>query len=180
MKKKVIGIVGTIGAGKDTVGDYIAKKLGIPSFQISSPLKAILLEREQELTRENLVRIGNELASEKGEGYLAEYIIEHAPNRLIITGIRQLGQISYLRSSSDLILISVDATPEIRFDRVKNNSKVIEAKNLAEFIEHEKAENSAPNIQRLFECMKHAEYQIRNEGSIDDLYSQLDCMLQKF
>lgn len=172
--KKVIGIIGPVGAGKDTAGDYIAERLGIPSYQISSPLKAILAERGLKLTRENLVALGTEIASQKGEAYLAEYIIDRAPESLIITGIRQLGQITYLRAHTDLTLIAIDASPQIRYDRVKNSHTVIEAEDLDMFINHELQENSAPNVQRLFECMALADHRITNEGSIEDLHTSLD------
>jgi dephospho-CoA kinase len=175
MLKEVIGIIGTIGAGKDTAGDYIADKLNIPIFQISSPLKSICLETGIEPSRENLIELGTKLAVEHGDGYLAEYIIEHMDEeRAVITGMRQLGQIDTLKSLSKLTLISIEATPTIRFERARNNGKVGEASNLEEFITRERAENSAPNAQRLFECMKLADYHITNESSLEDLYSKLD------
>lgn len=114
MTKEVIGIIGTIGAGKDTAGDYIACKLDIPRYQISVPLKEICAKRGMELTRENLVALGTELAAEKGEAYLAEYIVSHAEsNKLIITGMRQLAQIAFLRSTVDLTLIAIDAAAKL-------------------------------------------------------------------
>lgn len=180
MTKQVIGIIGTIGAGKDTAGDYIAKKLNIPSFQISSPLKQILLAAGEELTRENLIALGTRLAEEKGEGYLAEYIVANAPNSMIITGMRQLDQIDFLKSSTHLTLVSIDANPELRFQRVQTNSKVGEANTLEEFIAREIAENSPPNVQRLFECMQHADHHIVNEGSLDEFYTQLNHIIEKF
>lgn len=174
MTKEVIGIIGTIGAGKDKAGDYIATKLNIPSFQISSPLKQICEETDIEPTRDNLITLGTKLAVGHGDGYLAEYILEHMPERAVITGMRQLGQIAVLESSSNLTLISLDADSGIRFERAKNNGKLGEAKTLEEFIAREKAENSAPNAQRLFDCMELADYHLLNEGSLNELYAQLD------
>lgn len=176
MTKQIIGIIGTIGAGKDTAGDYIAKKLHIPSFQISSPLKQICADTNIEPTRDNLIALGTKLAKEHGDGYLAEYILERMPERAIITGIRQLGQIAALESLSNLVLISIDADASVRFQRVKSNNKLGEATTLSEFIAREKAENSAPNAQRLFECMDRADYHIVNEGSFEELYAQLDAI----
>lgn len=177
MNKEVIGIIGTIGSGKDAAGDYISGKLDIPSFQISSPLKKICVETGIEPTRENLIALGTKLAYEHGDGYLAEYIIQHMPDRAIITGMRQLGQVAVLKSLSRLTLISIDANPSILFERVKNNNKLGEANTIDEFICREKAENSTPNAQRLFECMKLADYHLLNEGSLEDLYAKLDKIL---
>lgn len=177
MNKEVIGIIGTIGAGKDTAGDYISGKLDIPSFQISSPLKKICAETGIEPIRENLIALGTKLADEHGDGYLAEYIIQHMPDRAIITGMRQLGQIAVLKSLSKLTLMSIDANSSMRFERVKNNNKLGEASTIDEFIYREKAENSAPNAQRLFECMELADYHLINEGNFEDLYAKLDKIL---
>lgn len=179
MPKRAIGIIGTISAGKDTAGDYMAQKLGIPIFQISSPLKEICLEEGIEPTRENLIALGTRLASEHGDGYLAEYIISHAPDSMIITGMRQLGQIAVLKASTKLTLIAIDAKPDLRFERAKSNGKIGEAATLEEFVSREMAENSAPNAQRLFECMKLADYHITNEGSLSDLRAQLDALTEK-
>ena len=177
MSKEVIGIIGTIGAGKDMAGDYLSDKLHIPSFQISSPLKQICTESGIDPTRENLIKLGTALASEHGDGYLAKYILEHMPGKAVITGMRQLGQVAVLKSFSKLTLISIDADPAIRFKRVKDSDKQGEANTLDEFIARELAENSAPNAQRLFACMNLADYHLTNEGSLEDLYAQLDGLL---
>jgi dephospho-CoA kinase len=176
MTKEVIGIVGTIAVGKDTAGDHISDTLHIPSFQISFPLKEICIETGVEPTRDNLIALGTQLAVEHGDGYLAEYILERVPNRAIITGMRQLGQIAVLESHSSLTLLSIDADPSIRFERAKRNNKLGEAKILEEFVAREIAENSAPNAQRLFEVMNLAQYHLSNEGTIEELYSQLDSI----
>lgn len=177
MPKEVIGIVGPISAGKDEAGNYIARKLNIPSFQISSPLKKICMDSGIEPTRDNLIALGTKLAGEHGDGYLAEYILEHMPEKAVITGIRQLGQIDVLRSESRLILISIEADPTIRFERVRRDNKLGEATTLEEFIMKERMENSPPNAQRLFECMELADYHIMNEGSLDELYAQIDKII---
>ncbi len=177
MSKEVIGIVGTIGAGKDIAGDYFANKLGIPSFQISFPLKEICKKTGIEPSRENLIALGTKLAATHGDRYLAYYILEHAPERAVITGMRQLGQIEALKSVSKLKLIAVDATPEIRFNRTLNNGKLGEAPTLKEFIAREIAENSPPNTQRLFECMKLADHHLINNGTFDEFYKELDKVI---
>lgn len=176
MTKEVIGIVGTIAAGKDTAGDHIANVLNIPSFQISSPLKEICTETGVEPTRDTLIALGTQLAAEHGDGYLAEYILERMPERAVITGMRQLGQIAVLEANSNLTLLSIDADSSIRFERAKRNDKLGEAKTLKEFVARELAENSAPNAQRLFEVMNLSEFRLSNEASIEDLYAQLDSI----
>lgn len=179
MSKEVIGIVGTIAAGKDTAGNHIADVFNIPSFEISSALKNICAENGVIPSRDNLIALGTQLAADHGDGYLVEYILERMPERAVITGMRQLGQIALLESSSRLTLLSIDADPSIRFERAKRNGKLGEAKSIEEFVAREIAENSAPNAQRLFEVMELAKFHLSNEDSIEDLYTQLDLTFAK-
>lgn len=176
MTKEVIGIVGTIAAGKDTAGDHISDVLHIPTFQISSPLKQICIEMGVEPTRDRLIALGTQMAEKHGDAYLAEYILGRMPDRAVITGMRQIGQIALLKEYSDLKIVSLDADSLIRFERAKKNNKLGEATTPEEFVANELAENSEPNAQRLFEVMDLADYQLMNEGTIAELYTQIDSI----
>jgi dephospho-CoA kinase len=177
--KNIIGVIGTIGSGKDVVAEYISEKLKIPHYQISSPIKEIALSRGYTIDRPTLIRLGTELAKEKGEDYLAVFLLNKIETTGIISGMRQLKQIDYLKNNSNLTLLSVDSHPKVRFDRAKSRGKLGEAITLEEFIQLEKEENSAPNVQRLFECMAHADYKIDNDSTLEDLYQQVDTILSK-
>lgn len=178
--KKIIGIIGPVGSGKDTVAEYISNKLGINSFQISQPLKDIAKEKNMEPTRENLIKIGSDLVKEKGPEYLAELCLKKISGDIgMITGVRVLEIIEYLRKNTDFILLSIDANPNLRFNRSTERGKSGEARTLEEFVENENRENSSPNVQRLFECMKLADYSIQNEDSLEDLFREVDEFLKK-
>jgi dephospho-CoA kinase len=174
--KKVIGIIGTIASGKDAAADYLTEKFHLPVFQISQPLKDVCAERGIEPTRQNLIGLGTTLSKEMGEDFLAQLLLKKIEHEGIITGMRQLAQIAYLKKHAALTLIGIDAEPSIRFDRVKKRNKQGEATNLEEFIQQESQENSAPNVQRLFECLQLANYHIDNNGSLEELYQQLDAI----
>ena len=176
--KRTIGIIGPIRAGKDTAGSYISKALGIPVYAISAPLYEICKERGLEPIRETLIDLGTEMAAKEGDDFLAKRLLAQAPDAFIVTGIRQLGQIELLRNKSDFTLISIDANPAIRFERSQTTKKLGEADTLEEFIKRELAENSPPRAQRLFECMKRADYSLRNDGTIEELKQQLDTLLE--
>ena len=179
--KTIIGIIGTIGSGKDTVAEYISNKLSIPTFQISQPLKDIAKEREIEPTRENLIKIGSDLVKEKGAGFLAELCIQKLQNEKgIVTGIRVLEVVDYFRKNSNLILLAIEAEPEIRFQRIVDRNKFGEAENFEEFIENERKENSPPNAQRLFECLKLADYSIDNNENQEKLFIKVDEFLKHY
>jgi len=177
VRKTVIGIIGPIGSGKDTAAEYVAEKLHVSYFQISAPLKDIVRERGLEPTRENLVTLGRATAREFGAEYLAKILLSKIKDVGVISGMRQLAQIDYLRNNARLILVAVDAEPRIRFQRSKGRGKLGEATTLKSFVEKERAENSAPHVQRLFECMKLADELVANDLDVRSFYRKLDEML---
>ena len=177
--KKIIGFVGPICSGKDTAGDYASIKLQIPHYQISEPLIEEARKREIPLTRKAITSFGTALAKERGGDYLARVLLGRIEQEGVISGMRQLEQISYLRSNSVLTLISVDCPKKLRFERAIARKKIAEALTPAEFIRDEIEENSGENIQGVFECMRLAEYQITNDSGLDNLYEQVDKILRE-
>jgi dephospho-CoA kinase len=90
--------------------------------------------------------------------------------------MRVPAQIDYLRKF-DFILISIDADPKIRFGRAKSRGKHLEADTYQEFVELEEKENSGDFTQRVFEVMDMADYHIKNDGSLQELYKKLDDII---
>ena len=176
--KKIIGFIGPICSGKDTAGDYVSNLLNIKHLQISSPLIEEAKEMKIPLTRKDITKFGTALAKVKGEDYLARILLEKIEKIGVISGMRQLKQIHYLRDNSDLLLISVDCPVEIRFKRAKDRNKIVEAIKLQDFIKDELEENSGENIQRVFECMKLADYKIKNDSNLESLHEQINNILR--
>lgn len=178
--KIIIGVIGTNASGKDTVAEYIAKKINFPVYGISQPLKEIAVEKGIPLTRTNLIELGTELSREYGEGYLATLILQRAKDEAIITGMRELKQLEIFKANANrFVLISVDAKPELRFARSKIRHEISEGEDLEEFIKIEKQENSGYHTQRLFECMKLADFKLQNDGDLANLYQQVDNVLRQ-
>jgi dephospho-CoA kinase len=178
--KTVIGVIGPVGSGKDTVAEYISGKLNAPHFQISNPLKEIAQKRGLELSRNNLVELGTQIAKEYGADYLAKVLVDKIENTGVISGMRQMMQIEYLQKHSLLFLISVDADPAIRFTRSKERGKLGEAATIEEFVKNELDENSGHHVQRLFECMQQANFHLKNDGDLNSLYRQLDTIVNPY
>ena len=177
--KRIIGFVGPICSGKDTAGDYVAEKIGIYHYQISKPLIEEAKARRVTLSRKEITEFGTQLAREKGEHYLAEILLERVEKTGTITGMRQLEQVAYLRNNSQFTLVSVDCPVEIRFQRAKDRRKIVEALTLQEFVHDEHEENSGKNVQRVFECMKLADYHVSNDSNLSSFYLQIDYILRK-
>jgi len=63
---KVIGLTGTIGAGKKTVKEIIQKKLTCYTVTLSDIIKAEIERRKGTLDRSTLQNMGNELRKRYG------------------------------------------------------------------------------------------------------------------
>ncbi len=177
--KTVIGIIGTIASGKDYAARYLGRKLQAPVYEISGALKELAREGKVDLTRESLVEFGTKVAEDFGDDYLVKVLLRKITRVGIISGMRQLGQIRYLKRYARLILVAVDAKPDVRFDRAQARGRLGEAKTVEEMIRNEERENSGSHIQRLFECMKLADYRIENNTTLRALEAKLDKIAQK-
>ncbi|NUJ97963.1 AAA family ATPase [Candidatus Gracilibacteria bacterium] len=176
--KKVIGIIGKLCAGKDSVGEYISKKYALPLYSISGKVKS--LGEKDHISREGLINFSRSLSEKFGDGYIAEKIIEDAKeNTIIIVGMRQKGQIKYLKENTQFLLIAIEASDEIRFLRMQKRNRPGEPESLEEFIRIEKEEDGK-SVQKISACIKQADICLKNEGEIEDLYKKIDTIVKEF
>ena len=172
--KKVLWIIWTLAAGKDTFAKMISEELQLPLYQISGTLKMIAQERGINPDREYLIRLGRELANKYWDDYLARYLVENAPEEVfIIVWMRQLGQIKYLRENTDFTLVWVEAAQNIRFQRLLERGKFWDPSEWEEFQRIESMEDSSDNAQKIGECLMLVDYMYENNGSLEELKKQI-------
>jgi dephospho-CoA kinase len=179
----IIGITGTLGAGKGTVVEYLKQK-GFAHFSVRDFLSAELNSQGLPITRDNLIKVGNQLRSDHSSGYIAEELYKKAQTSgrdCIIESIRTEGEITALRQKESFYLVSIDAFPEERYKRIVNRKSETDTVSFEEFLKHEDLEmnSSDPNNQNLSFCMGAADYRLRNDGNLTDLQKAIDDMLRK-
>lgn len=123
MKKiLVVGITGAFGGGKSTASNFFERK-SFKKIILSSFLEEEAKKRKiKKITREILQDIGNEWRRKYGSNVLAKKALLMAKNynkKVIVDGIRNVGEIEYLRSNSNFMLITIVADRKIRFERLK-------------------------------------------------------------
>jgi dephospho-CoA kinase len=76
-------------------------------------------------------------------------------------------------------LISIDAKPKIRFERLLNRGRKGDSNSWEQFIEQEKLEEISddPNKQQLFNTIKEADYNLDNSGNLIDLENNLRLII---
>jgi dephospho-CoA kinase len=180
---KIVGITGTIGAGKSLVRN-ILKEYFESSYVIS--LSTILKRRlGRNADRKTLQDFGNELRAKFGSQILAEVAIENLPEKelIIIDGIRNPGEVEFLRKKfgENFKLIAVDAPIQLRFERTIKR-KYERIKSFREFLqlnERDLGKNEPEYGQQVAKCLQQADFLIVNDGSIDDLRKKLEEIVKK-
>lgn len=177
----IIGIVGSIASGKDTVAEYLETK-GFLSISLSDILRKIMREEGLEISVKNMTEYGNKLRETKEHGYLAKMAFKEIDNRnAIITSVRQEGEVTTLKERPDFILIKLDAPIEMRLERLVERGREGDIKNMDELKEIEakqaNGENGAMNMNKCFEM---ADFTLINDSTIEDLHNKIDKMLEDF
>lgn len=176
----LIGLTGENCAGKGTVADYLVKK-SFYYHSLSDVIRDELQSAGKEITRENLIHMGNQLREKLGTGALAEKIIAklEPDKNHIIDSIRNPAEVEALKRQKGFILISVRATPENRFGRMKERNREGDPSTVEEFKALESAEASNDNAakQQILACLDLADREIRNDGDLGSLYKSVDGLL---
>ncbi len=183
----IIGVTGYLASGKDTVGDMLVEKKFV-TFSCSDYLREVVKKRKLEITRDNLVEVGNELREKHGSGFLADELVkkikecQKEKDNFVIESIRTVQEVkTFQENFDDFILVFVDADPKIRYKRAKSRLREKEHINsFKEFIESEKREmddKEETNKQQLHKCKELAEIVINNDSSIEDLKKEVSELL---
>ena len=66
----VIGITGTLGAGKGTIVDYLVKNKGFNHFSVRSFIAQEIQNRGMTVNRDSLTEVANDLRSANSPSYI--------------------------------------------------------------------------------------------------------------
>ncbi len=177
IKARLIGLTGTNGAGKGEVANFLRKK-GYAYYSLSDLVRQQLNKERKELSRNNLIKMGNKLREKFGADILARLVVKKIRGKAVIDSIRNPKEVEYLRQQKNFILVAVDAPAALRFERVKKRGRQESVSTLQEFIQKE-AEEMTNNQkgQQLQNCMKMADIKIENVGSLENLHQKLEKLV---
>jgi dCMP deaminase len=177
----LIGLTGKNGSGKGEVAKFL-KESGYDFYSLSDILRDELVTRGQEVTRENLISIGNELRSNYGAGILAERVLQKiGPDaHAIIDSIRNPFEVEALRTRKGFCLLSIEADPKVRFERTRARNRENDPKTYEEFLEYEAREafTNDPTTQQMNRTEAMADAVVENNGTVDELKEQVRQVIQ--
>ena len=163
----IIGITGTLGAGKGTIVEHLCDHHGFEHYSVRGLLTEIINQRNMELNRDSMVKVANELRSEHSPSYLIELLyakaVESGKN-CIIESIRTPGEIDALESKGKFFLFAVDADPKTRYFRIVDRASATDQISFETFVANEKREmqSTDPNKQNLLACIERANFKFQN------------------
>ena len=181
MSKVIIGLIGELAAGKGTVTQYLKDKHGAVSFRFSDPLRETLNIYDLEISRNNMQNLSTILRKNFGENILAKAIAKKVKTSdshiIIIDGVRRHTDLENLGDLPGFNLVYVTADQTTRHQRyVKRNENAGDDQmTFAEFQTKEQAEAD----RQIPEVAKSAKFTIDNNGTFDQLYQQIEDILQK-
>ena len=176
----IIGLTGKNGSGKGEIADFL-KERGFHYLSLSDVIRHYLRSRRKPLTRKNLIETGNRLRFEKGPGFLAEEVLREMDidKNYVVDSIRHPGEVEVLRRRSDFVLLRVEASQRVRFERLKQRGRERDPKTFQEFLRLERleAKSHVKEDQQLHQTLRMADKGIANNGSLKALDEKLRKLL---
>jgi len=180
-QKIIIGLVGEIASGKDTVAAYLEKKYGAGIISFSQPLRDILDRLFLPYTRNNMANLGISLRGAFGQDLLSRVIADEVKagkkKIIVLPNVRLESDLVYLRREPGFVLVSIETDIKKRFERLKKRGQNADdrTKTWAEFL---KDHRLSTEIQ-IKQLAAKARYQLDNNGSRPALNKQIDVLIKQ-
>jgi dephospho-CoA kinase len=180
----IIGITGTLGAGKGTVVEYLKEK-GLKHYSAREFIVKEVTKRGLEPIRDNITAVADDLRKKNFPGYIISELLKEAEahgGNAVIESVRALGEIEVLRKSKEqFYLFAVDAYPRTRYERVIARKASTDNVTFEKFIEDEQKESTGESPWRgnLPGCIKLADFVFQNNGTKEELFVQVENVLKE-
>jgi len=181
----IIGITGTLGAGKGTIVEYLVKEKGFVHFSVRGFITEEILRQGLNVNRDSMVLVANKLRADHSPSYIIDQLYEKAlltGKNCIIESIRTPGEVESLRKKGNFLLLAVDADPMLRYNRIVIRNSETDRISFATFVENEEREmqSNDPAKQNIGKCIEQADCIFYNNTSVSELYKQLEAELSNF
>lgn len=192
MNMKIIGIGGTNGSGKDTLGEILAEKHGYKFISLTDMLRAECRERGLPVERENLRMISAEWREKGGLGAPIDKVVaayealSEAYAGLVTASLRNPGEADRVHELGGTV-VWVDADPKVRYERVIGSNRGRDGednKTYEQFLQEEHDEMypkpgaSATSLATI-EVKNRADMTILNESTREAFEAKVAELLQQ-
>ncbi len=180
----IIGITGTLGAGKGTIVDYLVQEKGFVHFSVRGYITEEIIRQELPVNRDSMVTVANKLRADHSPSYIIDRLYDQAlltGKNCIIESIRTPGEVQSLREKGNFVLFAVDADPVLRYDRIVMRNSETDRISYKIFIENEEREmqSADPNKQNIGKCITQADHIFFNNSDVPELYLRVEEVLKE-
>ena len=176
----LIGLTGRNAAGKGEVAKYLQTR-SFYYYSLSDAIRDEIRKRKLDVSRDTLIRVGNELRQRFGPSILADRIVEltQPDQNYVIDSIRNPAEVAALRKAcKDFKLIRVDAPLQARFERTVARRRENDPVTFEAFValDNREAVGDATS-QNLVEVEKLADEILVNDTSLEELRPKIDTLV---
>jgi cytidylate kinase len=191
---KIIGLSGTNGSGKDTLGEILAEQYNFLFISVTELLRDELKIRGLPIIRENTRALSEEWRREHGLGVLIDRAmlqfdkVKEQYAGVVMASLRNSGEGDRLHEIGGT-LVWLDADPHVRYNRIQANAHLRgrageDNKTFEEFMAEQEAEMHAPAEGDAASLNMHAVKEqadiimVNDSDNIDDFASLIAEKLQ--
>ncbi len=175
----IIGITGTLGAGKGTIVDYLVQEKGFVHFSVREYITEEIVRQGLEVNRDSMVKVANGLRAMHSPSYIIDQLYEKAllsGKNCIIESIRTPGEVISLKEKGNFVLFAVDANSKVRYERIVMRNSKTDRISYTTFIENEQREMQSDDVnkQNIGKCIEQADVILLNNGNVAELHLQVE------
>src|SRR3989338_10714522 len=179
----IIGITGTLGAGKGTLVERLLAK-GFRHYSARSFIEEEVALRGLTSNRDNTTSVANDLRKQFGPHFIAESLYGRARADgvdAVIESLRAPAEVEYLRKKGFFELWAIDALPRRRYVWVSKRGSALDNISYEKFLADEDREmhSNDPTKQNLSACIALANVVFRNDSTKEGLWQKVDKELDR-
>lgn len=171
-------ITGMAGSGKTTLSNMLREN-GYSVFTMGDVIRHEVRMRNQDPTPENLGKMAEQIRKTGGDAAVARrcipLIIGELNAKVALDGVRSLDEVYALQEAFNTYLVAVHASPESRYQRLKNRGRSDDPPNRQVFKERDLRELGFG----MGDAIALSDYIILNENGLDNLDKELDKLIRK-
>ena len=177
-----VGVAGLNAAGKTEVVRFLERRGCYPA-SLSDVIREDLASDQIEPTRDAMISRGRELRERYGPAVLAERVAARLPSdrNHVIDSIRHPAEVEALRAGGEFVLVWVEASPEVRFERARSRGRVGTPESFEAFQAEQARELQSDDAvgQQLLAVRELADEVIANDGDLEALHAEAHRILER-